>query len=84
MGRNGLLGVLRRLPDAQGIALHTAPTQEAISSHQMGHYQRPLVLVLGVLGDQGARGGELVVEDRGDRVLISGRVAPYLEGRITI
>ncbi len=30
------------------------------------------------------RGGELVVEDRGDRVLISGRVAPYLEGRITI
>jgi PhzF family phenazine biosynthesis protein len=31
-----------------------------------------------------ARGGELVVEDRGARVLISGRVAPYLEGRITI
>ena len=31
-----------------------------------------------------ARGGELVVEDRGERVLISGRVAPYLEGRITI
>ncbi len=30
------------------------------------------------------RGGELVVEDLGDRVLISGRVAPYLEGRITI
>ena len=30
------------------------------------------------------RGGELVVEDRGDRVLISGRVTPYLEGRITI
>jgi PhzF family phenazine biosynthesis protein len=29
------------------------------------------------------RGGELKVEDRGDRVLISGRVAPYLEGRIT-
>jgi len=31
-----------------------------------------------------ARGGELVVEDRGERVLISGRVAPYLEGRVTI
>jgi PhzF family phenazine biosynthesis protein len=31
-----------------------------------------------------ARGGELVVEERGERVLISGRVAPYLEGRITI
>ncbi len=31
-----------------------------------------------------ARGGELVVEDRGERVLISGRVAPYLEGRITV
>ena len=31
-----------------------------------------------------ARGGELVVEDRGERVLISGRVAPYLEGRIRI
>jgi PhzF family phenazine biosynthesis protein len=31
-----------------------------------------------------ARGGELVVEDRGERTLISGRVAPYLEGRITI
>jgi predicted PhzF superfamily epimerase YddE/YHI9 len=31
-----------------------------------------------------ARGGELMVEDRGERVLISGRVAPYLEGRITI
>lgn len=31
-----------------------------------------------------ARGGELVVEDRAERVLISGRVAPYLEGRITI
>ncbi len=30
------------------------------------------------------RGGELVVEDRGERVLISGRVAPYMEGRITI
>ena len=27
------------------------------------------------------RGGELLVEDRGERVLISGRVAPYLEGR---
>ncbi len=48
VGRNGLLGAQwdsgRRLPDAQGIALHTAPTQEAISAHQMGHYQRPLVL----------------------------------------
>lgn len=31
-----------------------------------------------------SRGGELTVEDKGDRVLISGRVAPYLEGRITI
>ncbi len=31
-----------------------------------------------------ARGGELVVEDRGERVLISGRVAPYLEGRIRV
>ena len=31
-----------------------------------------------------ARGGELEVEDRGERVLISGRVAPYLEGRIKI
>ena len=30
------------------------------------------------------RGGELTVEDRGERVLISGRVAPYMEGRITI
>ncbi|MFQ5775214.1 MAG: PhzF family phenazine biosynthesis protein [Kiloniellaceae bacterium] len=30
------------------------------------------------------RGGELVVEDRGERVLISGRVAPYLEGRIRV
>lgn len=29
-----------------------------------------------------ARGGELMVEDRGDRVLIAGRVAPYMEGRI--
>ncbi len=28
VGRNGLLDVLRRSPDAQGIALHTAPTQE--------------------------------------------------------
>ena len=48
VGRNGLLGAQwdsgRRLPDAQGIALHTAPTQEAISFHQMGHYQRPLEL----------------------------------------
>ncbi len=43
VGRNGLLGAQwdsgRRLPDAQGIALHTAPTQEAISAHQMSHYQ---------------------------------------------
>ncbi len=31
-----------------------------------------------------ARGGDLTVEDRGDRVLISGRVAPYLEGRIRV
>ena len=30
------------------------------------------------------RGGELTVELRGDRVLISGRVAPYLEGRIFV
>ncbi len=44
MGRNGLLGALRCLPDAQGIAPRTAPTQEAISTHQMSHYQRPLVL----------------------------------------
>ncbi len=43
VGRIGHLGVLRRLPDAQGIALHTAPTQQAISAHQMSHYQRPLV-----------------------------------------
>ncbi len=48
VGRNGLLGAQwdsgRYLPDAQGIALHTAPTQETISSHQMSQYQRPLVL----------------------------------------
>ncbi len=31
-----------------------------------------------------ARGGELLVETRGERVLISGRVAPYLEGRIRV
>lgn len=30
------------------------------------------------------RGGDLVVEDRGKRTLISGRVAPYLEGRIRV
>lgn len=30
------------------------------------------------------RGGELIVEDRGDRTLISGRVVPYLEGRILV
>ena len=31
-----------------------------------------------------ARGGELEVETRGERVLISGRVAPYMEGRIRV
>ncbi len=31
-----------------------------------------------------ARGGVLSVEDRGERVHISGRVAPYLEGRIRV
>ncbi len=31
-----------------------------------------------------ARGGELGVEARGERVLISGRVAPYMEGRIHV
>lgn len=31
-----------------------------------------------------ARGGELTVEDKGARVLISGKVAPYLEGRIRV
>ncbi len=31
-----------------------------------------------------ARGGELWVEDRGDRVTISGHVAPYLRGSITV
>jgi len=30
------------------------------------------------------RGGELKVEDRGARVLISGRAAPYMEGRIRV
>lgn len=30
------------------------------------------------------RGGELAVELKGERVLISGRVAPYLEGRIHV
>ena len=30
------------------------------------------------------RGGELVVEDRGERVVIAGRVVPYLEGRIRV
>jgi len=30
------------------------------------------------------RGGELTVEDRGERTLISGKVAPYLEGRIRV
>ena len=43
VGRNGLPGAQwdsgRCLPDAQGIALHAAPTQEAISTHQMGEYQ---------------------------------------------
>ena len=31
-----------------------------------------------------ARGGELEVEARGARVLISGRVAPYMVGRIRV
>jgi len=31
-----------------------------------------------------ARGGELTVALRGERVLISGRVAPYLQGRILV
>ncbi len=31
-----------------------------------------------------ARGGALEVEARGERVLISGRVAPYMEGRIRV
>lgn len=31
-----------------------------------------------------ARGGDLTVEDRGARTLISGTVAPYLEGRIRV
>jgi predicted PhzF superfamily epimerase YddE/YHI9 len=31
-----------------------------------------------------ARGGDLEVELRGERVLISGRVAPYMEGRIRV
>ena len=31
-----------------------------------------------------ARGGDLVVEHKGERVLISGRVAPYMEGRIRV
>lgn len=31
-----------------------------------------------------ARGGDLTVEDKGARVLISGTVAPYLEGRIRV
>ena len=31
-----------------------------------------------------ARGGALEVELRGERVLISGRVAPYMEGRIRV
>jgi predicted PhzF superfamily epimerase YddE/YHI9 len=31
-----------------------------------------------------ARGGELWCEDRGERVSISGNVAPYLEGTITV
>lgn len=30
------------------------------------------------------RGGELIVEDKGERVLISGHVAPYMEGRIRV
>ena len=31
-----------------------------------------------------ARGGELAVEARGGRVLISGRVVPYMEGRLRV
>lgn len=31
-----------------------------------------------------ARGGSLAVEDRGERVLLSGRVTPYLEGRLRV
>lgn len=31
-----------------------------------------------------ARGGDLWLEDRGDRVTIAGHVAPYLEGTITV
>ena len=31
-----------------------------------------------------ARGGDLLVEDRGERVLISGAVVPYLEGRLYV
>jgi predicted PhzF superfamily epimerase YddE/YHI9 len=31
-----------------------------------------------------ARGGELWVEDRGDRIAISGRAVPYLRGTITV
>lgn len=31
-----------------------------------------------------ARGGSLSVEDQGERVLLSGRVAPYLEGRLRV
>jgi PhzF family phenazine biosynthesis protein len=31
-----------------------------------------------------ARGGDLIVEDKGARTLISGKVAPYLEGRIRV
>ena len=31
-----------------------------------------------------ARGGVLTVEDKGERTLISGTVAPYLEGRIRV
>lgn len=31
-----------------------------------------------------ARGGSLTVEDQGERVLLSGRVAPYLEGRLRV
>ncbi len=30
------------------------------------------------------RGGDLSVEDKGGRILISGRVAPYMEGRIRV
>jgi hypothetical protein len=36
-------GGVTMLARCGGIALRTAPTQEAISTHQTGYYQRPLV-----------------------------------------